>query len=201
MSKASWVMVEPEQGSGNQSVNVSSIEHLGRVVRESSITFTANGCPDVIRIVKQAGKEEFVNINEQISLSNEGGIATIKGISNSKKLTFSLGSGMLPLTLPETYNVNGEGNPVNNGEEIPGDPGATYAFNLSLSINVPANSTFEKLSRQVIVTTENGTNVVCTITMDADTPYLTVEDKIIEIPYIGTAISINVQSNTNWIIK
>lgn len=39
MAKANWVKVNPSQGSGDATVNVSSIsEHTGRVVRTTILT-------------------------------------------------------------------------------------------------------------------------------------------------------------------
>lgn len=42
MAKANWVVVNPSQGSGNKTINVSSsAEHSGRNARSTVLTITA----------------------------------------------------------------------------------------------------------------------------------------------------------------
>lgn len=61
MAKANWVKVNPSQGSGDATVNVSSVsEHTGRVFRTSVLTWKAANVADIQRTVNQAGKPEFV---------------------------------------------------------------------------------------------------------------------------------------------
>ena len=63
MAKASWVKVNPSQGSGDATVNVSSnSEHTGRVARTTILTWKAANVADVQRAVNQAGKPEYVDI-------------------------------------------------------------------------------------------------------------------------------------------
>lgn len=200
MAKASWVKVDPSQGSGNATVNVSSLsEHSGRKVRTTILTWKAANVEDIQRTVKQAGKPEFVDIEDSISADKEGKVVTIGGVTNSQKLTFSFGIGDLVLTLPSTYNANSV--PTDNGSIIAGDPGALAQFPFTISITVPANTEITPRTRQLIVTDEAGNQDVCVITSAAGDAYVTVAEGDIELNYIGSPVAVQVLSNTNWTIE
>ena len=96
MAKADWVKVNPSQGSGNATVNVSSqTEHTGRVARTTVLRWKAANVADVQRTVNQAGKPEYVDIADAASADKTGKVVTISGVSNSRVLNFSLGRLML----------------------------------------------------------------------------------------------------------
>lgn len=200
MAKANWVKVTPSSGSGNATVNVSSTaEHTGRVARESVLTFKAANVENVTRSVIQAGKPEYVDVDDAASADKAGKTVTISGVSNSKKLTFSLGTGDLSITLPSSYTANSVN--TSNGANISGDPGASAEYPFSISINVPANTTTAAKSRQIIVTDEGGHTDVCTLTSAAGDAYVTVQLGNIELDYKGTAVSVTVESNTSWTVE
>lgn len=200
MAKANWVKVNPSSGSGNANVNVSSTaEHTGRKARTTTLTWKAANVADVVRQVSQAGKPEYVDIDDAASSEQTGKVVTISGISNSTKLTFSLGTGDLSISLPTTYIANSVS--TNNGANISGDPGASTAYNFSISINVPANTSITPKSRQVIVTDSVGHQDVCLLTLAAGDAYVTIADGTIELDYLGTPVTVEVKSNTNWTIE
>lgn len=200
MSKANWILVNPSSGSGNKSVSVSANTHTGRSPRESDLTFSAPNCEDVVRSVIQAGKPEFTQYTEVTATApKEGRVVTISGISNSSKLTFTLGTGQLDITLPATYTANSV--TTSNGQNITGDPGATAQFNFSIAITVPANETIDALSRQIIVTDAAGNTTTCTLTQAAGDPYLRITEGDINLTYQGTAVSVSVESNTSWTVE
>lgn len=200
MAKASWVKVDPSQGSGNATVNVSSLsEHSGRKVRTTILTWKAANVEDIQRTVKQAGKPEFVDIADSISADKDGKVVTIGGITNSQKLTFSFGIGDLVLTLPSAYTANSVS--TNNGSIIAGDPGALAQFPFTISITVPANTEITPKTRQLIVTDEAGNQDVCVITSAAGDAYVTVAEGDIELDYIGSPVAVQILSNTNWTIE
>lgn len=201
MAKASWVKVNPQSGSGDATVNVSSTaEHTGRVVRTTILTWKAANVQDVQRTVNQAGKPEHVDIADAASADKAGKVVTISGVSNSRSLTFSLGTGDLTdITLPATYTANSMNTP--NGATISGDPGAAAEYNFSISITVPANNETAAKSRQIIVTDEAGHQDVCTLTSAAGDAYVTVQEGTIELDYLGTPVPWTVESNTTWTIE
>ena len=200
MAKANWVKVNPSSGSGNANVNVSSTaEHTGRKARTTTLTWKAANVTDVVRQVSQAGKPEYVDIADSASSDKAGKVVTISGVSNSAKLTFSLGTGELNVTLPSTYTANSVS--TNNGANISGDPGASAQYNFSIAINVPANTGTSALTRQIIVTGDGGQQDVCLLTLAAGDAYVTIAEGAIELDYLGTPVTVEVKSNTNWTIE
>lgn len=201
MAKANWLKVDPSQGSGNATVNVSSAaEHTGRKARTTTLTWKAANVQNVVRNVSQAGKPEYVDIADAASADKAGKIVTIIGVSNSAKLTFSFGSGDLTdITLPASYTANSVS--TNNGAAISGDPGALAEYNFSISITVPANNDITAKTRQIIVEDEAGNRDVCTLTSAAGDAYVTVQEGTIELDYLGTPVPWTVESNTSWTIE
>lgn len=200
MAKASWVKVNPSSGSGNANVNVSSMsEHTGRVARTTILTWKAANVANIERTVSQAGKPEYVDVADAASADKAGKVVTISGVSNSKKLTFTLGTGDLTITLPSSYTANSVS--TSNGATISGDPGAVAEYNFSISITVPANASTTAKTRQIIVTDEGGHQDVCLLTSAAGDAYVTVAEGVIELDYQGTAVTVEVKSNTSWTIE
>lgn len=200
MAKADWVKVNPSQGSGDANVNVSSnAPHTGRVLRTTVLTWKAANVTDIPRTVNQAGKPEYVDIDDAASADKAGKVVTISGVSNSKKLTFSLGTGDLAITLPSTYTANSIS--TNNGVAISGDPGAVAEYPFSIVITVPANDDVTAKTRQIIVSDEGGHQDVCLLTSAAGDAYVTVADGVIELDYLGTPVTVEVKSNTTWTIE
>lgn len=197
MAKANWVKVNPSTGSGNATVNVSSTAaHTGRNARSTTLTWKAANVADQTRTVSQAGKPEYVDIADTAAADKAGKVVTISGTSNSAKLTFSLGTGDLSITLPSSYTANSA--TTSNGAAISGDPGAAAEYNFSIAITVPANTGISALSRQIIVTNEAGQKDTCTLTLAAGDAYVTIASGTIELGWEGTPVSVAVQSNTTW---
>ena len=203
MAKANWLKVNPSQGSGNATVNVSSTaEHTGRKARTTTLTWKAANVADVVRNVSQAGKPEkdALVFDSAASADKVGKIVTISGVSNSAKLTFSFGSGDLTdITLPSSYMANSV--TTTNGAAISGDPGAAAEYNFAISITVPANNEITAKSRQIIVEDEGGNRAICTLTSAAGDAFVTVQEGTIELDYHGTPVPWTVESNTSWTIE
>lgn len=200
MAKANWAVVNPSQGSGNATVNVSSsAEHTGRVARNTTLTITAANVEAKTVTVNQAGKPAYVDAQDNASAAKGGQNVTISGKANSKKLTFSLGTGSLDITLPSTYTASGVS--TDNGVEITGDPGATAEYNFSIVVTVPENNSIDELTRQIIVTDENGNSDTCLLAQTAGDATLSVSKDTIDLAYTGEAVSFDVISNTSWVIS
>lgn len=200
MAYANWLQPSKTSGSGNDTVNVSALSsNTGRNSRSTTVTFKAANCDDVLRTVLQQGKPETSAIQATASSEKTGGTVTITGTSNSSKLTFSLGTGTLPLTLPTSYTAAGIS--TNNGAAITGDPGATQEYNFSIAFTVPANEDIDSKTRQIIVTDNAGNAYTCTLTLAAGDAYLTVSQPSGDIPWdASSSVSITVESNTNWTV-
>lgn len=200
MAYANWLQPSKTSGSGNDTVNVSALSsNTGRNSRSTTVTFKAANCDDVLRTVLQQGKPETSAIQATASSEKTGGTVTITGTSNSSKLTFSLGTGTLPLTLPTSYTAAGIS--TNNGAAITGDPGATQEYNFSIAFTVPSNEDIDSKTRQIIVTDNAGNAYTCTLTLAAGDAYLTVSQPSGDIQWdASSSVSITVESNTNWTI-
>ena len=199
MAKAAWCTVNPTQGSGNKTVNVSGETHTGRTARQTTLTITAANVEPVTVQVNQAGKSEYVDSQDTAAVVKDGQVLTISGKSNSSKLTFSLGTGTLEMELPATYIANSL--TVNNGEAIDGDPGQNAEYDFSIQFTVARNEGITDLTRQLVVTDEGGHTDTCLITQAAGDPTLSVSKNTIELDYLGTAQSFEVISNSSWNIK
>lgn len=173
--------------------------HTGRTARNTVATFKANGVTDVPVTVNQAGKPEFVSIQENASAQKQGGNVTIAGKSNSTKLAFTLGLGDLEISVPAKYTANSV--ETDNDTAIAGDPGAAAEYDFSVVIPVPANETIESLTKQISVTDAGGHTATCNLTQTAGDPRLEVSKSTIDLTWEGTAVSVSVTSNTNWSVS
>lgn len=200
MAKASWVKVNPQSGSGNATVNVSSTaEHTGRNVRTTVLTITAANVDAKTVSVTQQGKPAYVDAQDNAAAAKGGQNVTISGKANSARLTFSLGTGALEVSLPSSYKAGGV--TTSNGQAISGDPGASAEYDFSIVLTVPANTTTGELTRQIVVTDENGNSDTCLLTQTAGDASLTVSKTAIELQYTGEAVSFDITSNTSWVIS
>jgi hypothetical protein len=201
MAYSNWLTPSKLSGSGDDTVNMSAnSNNTGRNSRSTTVTFSAPNCPDVARTVTQQGKPETTTIQATTTATKSGGTVTISGTSNSSKLTFTLGTGSLSITLPASYTA--AGNTVNNGAAIAGDPGASQEYSFSITLSVSENTSTSSLSKQIIVTDNGGGTATCTLTQAAGDAYLTVAPASVEIPWdASTSPSFTVSSNTNWTIS
>ena len=105
MAYSSWLHPDKTSGSGNGTVNVGAAEHTGRSVRSDVLTFGAVNCTDVLVTCNQTGAVEAVSADASSqAVAKVGATVTVTGVSNSSKLTFSLGAtNNIPLVLPSTY--------------------------------------------------------------------------------------------------
>lgn len=200
MAYSNWVQPSQTSGNGNESVNVSAkTENTGRNARQTTLTFQAANCSDVLRTVIQKGKPETSSIQSTAASPQSGGTVTITGKSNSSKITFSLGVGDLELTLPSTYIANGIS--TNNGSPIAGDVGATQEYDFSISFSVMGNTGVTAKTRQIIATDNAGNAYTCLLTLAAGDAYLNVTPDSIEIPWdASSSATLHVESNVNWSI-
>ena len=103
------------------------------------------------------------------------------------------------MTLPGSYNANSIS--TANGAEISGDPGALAVYNFSIAVTVPANESVDPKTRQIIVTDDGGHQDVCLLTVAAGDAYLRVTEGEISLDYLGTPVTVNVESNTEWTVE
>ena len=202
MAYASWVTPNKTSGSGNDTVSWTGSAHTGRSSRTTTATFSASGVESKTLTIIQAGKTEFVDLDNTATVAKTGGTVTISGTSNSSKLTFSLtGTDNIGLTLPSSYTANSVS--TNNGAAITGDPGATQEYSFSITFtSIGANTGTSALTAQLTVTDNAGHTDTCTITQAAGDATLSISPTTINLTAAGVADnSVTVTSNTSWSIS
>lgn len=215
MAKAAWLTVDPMSGSGNQTVTNTGTVHTGRTQRTTQVTGVAVGVsPNKTYTVVQKPKAEFVSFDDgsETSVAKTGGTLTITGKSNSASLTFSLleleddgetegvVEGGLVLTLPDNYTAGGTS--TANGAAITGDPGATqeYAFSIAFT-GIPANTTINELTAALKVTALGGQEAQISIKQSAGDPTFSFSEETLSMEADGSAVSVQVISNTSWTLS
>ena len=203
MSKPLWLNVSPTSGSGNGTISNSASKHTGRVARTGVVTVTATGVSTLETYnVTQTPSAEFVSFDDgdSMSVSKGWGTITIQGKSNSSKLTFAWVGESYAVELPTNYTAAGLS--TNNGIAIAGDPGASAEYTFAIELEMPLNDTIEEVTRTLKVTA-NSTNVTkqIAIVQAAGDPRISLSTNSITIDTNGTAISVNVSSNTTWTVS
>lgn len=202
MAKPNWLNVSPASGSGNGTISNSAAAHTGRVARTGVVTVTGSGVttPATYKAIQEP-KAEFASFNNGVEMAADklGGKITVTGKTNSSKLTFAFVGDAQGVTLPASYLANGVS--TNNNTTIEGDPGAANEFAFSIELTLPENTTIEDVNRVLKVTANGGQSEQITIKQAAGDAYLSVEPLEITIPQDGTAVSVNVTSNTSWTVS
>lgn len=201
--KIGFVTFNPGSGDGDQVVTVSGEKYEGRVQRKQQVEFGAeSGGVKKTATINQAAAAEFVKIDPTASVGKEGGIVTIKGTSNSTKLTFSLTPDKthpLVLEIPASYQAAGKA--TNNGAVIADDPGATGSFAFSIVFSgIAANTNINDLVNTLEVTAAGGQKANTVITQTAGDPFLEIDKEVINLDPNGTPQTINVNANIRWTI-
>ncbi len=201
--KIGFVTFNPGSGDGDQAVTVSGEKYEGRVQRTQQVEFGAeSGSVKKTATINQASAAEFVKIDPTATVGKGGGTVTIKGTSNSTKLTFSLTpdkSHPLTLQIPARYQAAGKS--TSNGAVIADDPGATGSFAFSIVFSgIAANTTINDLVNTLKVTAAGGQTANTVITQTAGDPFLEIDKEVINLDANGTPQTINVNANIKWTI-
>lgn len=202
MSKPNWLTVTPTEGSGNSTISNSASTHTGRVARTGTVTVQGSGVttPATYKVTQEP-KAEFASFNNGVEMAapKDGGTLTIAGKTNSSKLTFAFVGDAHEVELPASYQANGTA--TNNAAEIEGDPGAANEFAFSIELTIPDNPTVDEVDRVLKVTANGGQSVQITIKQAAGDATLSVSPTEITIPQDGSAVSVNITSNTSWTVS
>lgn len=207
-----WLTVTPDSGDGNGSLDVSVSSYSGRVSKQTGFQVqSTDGSSTATVSVTQEGLGEFVTFSSGTAeIGKEGGTLQLSGTSNSTALTFSIAEGgSLTLVAPATYTVLEE--PVNNGEAVPDDPGASAQYTWTIEFTVPENATTGALTCTVEVADAGGSaagaNIhSCVVTQAAGDAYVYVgamnqSSVSITLPAAGGRDSVQVFSNTDWTVS
>lgn len=202
MAKQNWLLVNPSTGSGNGTISNSAAAHTGRVARVTDVTVTGVGVstPSIYKVTQEP-KLEFVSWDNgaEMSAPKTAGTVTVVGKTNSSKLTFEFQGNSFEVDLPESYMANGVS--TKNGLAIAGDPGAQAEFAFSIELEFPLNDTIDEVVRTLTVTANGGQAAQIAIKQAAGDARLSVNPLEITIPQDGSAVSVQVTSNTSWTVS
>lgn len=202
MAKPAWLLIDPSTGSGNGTIANSASAHTGRVARTGTVTVTGTGVSTpATYTATQQPKAEFASFDNgaEMAASKAAGKVTVTGKSNSTKLTFSFAGDALGVELPASFTAAGVD--TDNGVAVAGDPGATAEYAFSVELDFPLNDTIEEVVRTLVVTANGGQAAQIAIKQAAGDARLEVTPLEITIPQDGSAVSVNVVSNTTWTVS
>lgn len=202
--KQNGVVVSPSTGSGDTTLQVKAetVNRGNRVVQLA--TFEVEGAGVAVKkqfVAKHLPADEFIEFdNNSPAVDKGGGTITLTGKSNSQKITFSKGTGAIiggTITAIK-FTANGVG--AISGTAISGDPGAKAKYNFTLSLTAAANETIESRTQQIIATANGGQKSTVTLKQTAGDPFIEVAPTQIDVPQNGSAVQVNVDTNTTFTV-
>lgn len=200
------VVVDPSSGSGNTTLQIKAeTANLGnRVAQSSTFTITAPGVtPNKTFTASLAAAAEMVAFDDgaEMAVVKSGGNVVIEGTSNSDKLTFTKGTGQVITAdiASVKYKVN-TSTDATNGTAITGDPGATAKYTFALTLTATENTTISERTQQITVTTTGGKTATITLKQAAGDAYLTIDPTSVTVPQDGSAVQIEVSTNTTFTV-
>lgn len=209
MAKAEWVELSQSSGSGDAAVAVSSKQaYTGREARTSIITWVAEDVEPIERTVIQEGAEANTSLNCGNTVTTVATRVLITGSSNEAGLGFRKPeNNILPYTIDNEFMVAGLKVFRKDDEMtmIPGDPGARqkYKFSIGLTITPTGEEPpYVGIKGSLAIDGASGKSTLLRIIWAANEGvYLIVPEGDILLDADGTPVTIEVQSNTNWVIE
>jgi hypothetical protein len=202
--KQNGVVVSPSTGSGDTTLQVKAetANRGNRVVQLASFEVEGSGVATKKQFVaSHLPAAEFIEFDHKNpAVDKGGGTVTLTGTSNSLKITFSKGTGDIIGADLETirFTVNGAG--ATSGINISGDPGAKAKYSFSLTLTAAANETIQARTQQIIATANGGQKATATLNQTAGDPFIEVAPTKIEVPQDGSAVQVNVDTNTSFTV-
>lgn len=203
ISGEEWVSITPKSGSGKTAVKVKVKFLYGRLDRTTSVTIQTTTLPSKNEIVNihQSAHPPFIQLeSDNIIIDSKETSFSILGNSNLKNISFDLDDNdkNIPVIIPSYYMVDGK--KVNNGSDIPKDPGATTLYSWQIDINIQANDTLENREFDIIIKGD-GVVVVCHITQLSIAQDFDYYPKVIELGNDNEAELLTVISRVEWKIN
>lgn len=202
--KQNGVVVNPSKGSGdtNLQVKAETANRGNRVVQTA--TFEVEGTGVVTRkrfVANHLPAVEFIEFdNKKPAVDKGGGTVTLTGTSNSKRITFSKGTGDIIDADLTAIKFTANGVAATSGTAISGDPGAKAKYSFSLTLTTAANETIEARTQQIIATAEGGQKATATLSQTAGDPFIEVAPTSIDVPQDGSAVQVFVDTNTTFTV-
>lgn len=215
------VRFDPSTGTGNATQTAKLITpFLGN--REEipiSVVYSAPGCDNItkeFRVEAAAPSLVFTkngspNLEKVFEVSADGGSVVITGRSNVETMRIQVSpAGDFTVDPISDYKVRPHDHDAfdvtaSNSNAIPGDPGASAAFEFQVTVEgIPANTTTGVRTKTIVFQAANvEPSILETVTIQqaAGSASLSVEPTSLIIPQNGTEVSINITSNTTWTCK
>lgn len=200
--KQNGIVVSPSKGSGDTTLQVKAeIANRGNRVNQLA-TFEVEGTGVTEKkkfVANHLSATEFIEFdNNKPAVDKGGGTITLTGESNSKKITFSKGTGDIINANLAAIKFTANGVAATSGTDISGDPGAKAKYSFSLTLTAAANETIEARTQQIIATADGGQNATATLNQTAGDPFIEVAPTNIDVPQDGSTVQVTVDTNTTF---
>lgn len=202
----SYVICSPGSGSGDTTLNLNAkVANLGnRLNQTDNFTITAPGVtPNKAFAAILQAAAEFVSWDDgaEASVPKAGGSVVLDGMSNADTLTFSKGTGAIIAADISAISYQANAAAATSGTAIPGDPGATKKYAFELTLTAAANTTISERTQQITVTTKGSKTATITLKQAAGDPYLNIDKTSVNVPQDGSAVTIQVMTNTTFTVS
>lgn len=203
------VILSPNTGTGDTQLTLKaeSANVGNREIVKSVFTVKAAGVStDKTITANLAAAPEFITLKQAgtgVTVPATAGSVTITGVSNSPKLEFSVEGGDIVEEDLGDKQFTADGSiTATNGVAITGDPGADHKYEFSIDINYVLNDTVE--TRTQVFTIQGSSESVkqtLTITQNAGAAKLEVSPAEITVPQDGSAVNVQVTTNTTFTVS
>lgn len=202
--KQNGIVVSPSTGSGDTTLQVKAeIANRGNRVNQVA-TFKVEGTGVATKkqfVANHLPAAEFIEFdNNNPAVDKGGGTVTLTGKSNSKKITFSKGTGQIISADLEAIKFTANGATATSGTDISGDPGAKAKYSFSLTLTAAENETIEARTQQIIAMAAGGQKATVTLNQTAGDPFIEVAPTKIDVPQNGSAVQVSVDTNTTFTV-
>ncbi len=202
--KQNGVVVNPSTGSGDTTLQVKAetANRGNRVVQLA--TFEVEGAGVAVKkqfVASHLPADEFIEFdNKSPAVDKGGGTITLTGKSNSQKITFSKGTGVIIGANIAAIKFTVNGSEATSGIAISGDPGAKAKYIFRLTLTAAANETIKARTQQIIALANGGQKATATLNQTAGDPFIEVAPTKIDVPQDGSAVQVNVDTNTTFTV-
>lgn len=202
--KQNGIVVNPSTGSGDTTLQVKAetANRGNRVAQTATFEVEGTGVAKKQQFVaSHLPAAEFIEFsNKNPAVDKSGGTITLTGKSNSKKITFSKGTGDIIKASLEAIKFTANGSEATSGTAISGDPGAKAKYSFSLTLTAAENETIEARTQQIIATADGGQKATATLNQTAGDPFIEVAPTKIDVPQDGSAVQVTVDTNTTFTV-
>lgn len=202
--KQNGVVVNPSKGSGDTTLQVKAetANRGNRVVQLAAFEVEGTGVATKKQFVaNHLPAAEFIEFdNKKPAVDKGGGTVTLTGKSNSKKITFSKGTGDIIDANLAAIKFTANGVAATSGTAISGDPGAKAKYSFSLTLTAAENETIEARTQQIIAMADGGQKATATLNQTAGDPFIEVTPTNIDVPQDGSAVQVSVDTNTTFTV-